>query len=242
METQPPTSIDLFETLATTRAIRRYRPDPVPPSDLARILWAATRAPTGSNRQSYRFLVLRDGPRAVTARALLGDAFRRSWAEKRELGGFDRGSGTDPHSPKARAAAAMQAYVDNFEACPVVILACLIRYRQPDPHEGASIYPACQNLLLAARGLGYGGVLTMWHHEVENELRDLLSIPDEAAMSATITLGRPMGSHGPVRRRPLQEVVAEDDWNTMAPWAVEFEGDLRVPPGMQTRSSETGPS
>ena len=54
--------MDLLDGLATTRAVRRYRPDPIPEADLATILWHATRAPSGSNRQPARFLVLRDGP------------------------------------------------------------------------------------------------------------------------------------------------------------------------------------
>jgi nitroreductase len=73
----------------------------------------------------------------------------------------------------------MQRFVDEFERIPVLILPCLVRYRQPAPTEGASIYPACQNLLLAARALGYGGVLSGWHHPVEGELRLLLGIPDD---------------------------------------------------------------
>ena len=64
-----------------------------------------------------------------------------------------------------------------------------VRYRDPTPTEGASVYPACQNLLLAARALGYGGVLTVWHGLVETELRALLGVPDTVFMAATITLG-----------------------------------------------------
>ena len=64
--------ISLLEGLATTRAIRRYTDDPIPEADLASILWHATRAPSGSNRQPFRFVVLRDGPAAVEAKALLG--------------------------------------------------------------------------------------------------------------------------------------------------------------------------
>ena len=63
----------------------------------------------------------------------------------------------------------------------MVVLVCLVRYRSPNPYEGASVYPACQNLLLAAHALGYGGALTMWHGAVEPELRSLLGIPDEVA-------------------------------------------------------------
>lgn len=210
--------MNVLEAIATTRAIRRYRPDPVTDDDLATILFSATRAPSGSNRQPFRFLVLRDGPRARQAKALLGQSFRTGWAEKRAADGYDDGSGEEADTPKARTARAMQHFVDHFEETPVVVLACIVRYRRPNPYEGASIYPACQNLLLAARALGYGGVLTQWHALVEDELRTLLEIPDGVGISATIPLGRPMGSHGPVRRRPLPELVFDDGWDQPAPY------------------------
>ncbi len=223
--------IGLLEGICTTRAIRRFRPDPIPDEDLATMLFAATRAPSGSNRQPFRFLVLRDGPRAVRAKAVLGEAFRAGWRAKREADGYDTGSGARPDSPKARTAAAMQHFVDNFERIPVVVLACLVRYRDPSPTEGGSVYPACQNLLLAARALGYGGVMTMWHGFVERELRDLLEIPDGVAIAATIPLGRPVGRHGPVRRRPLAELVFDDRWEGPAGWAVEPPGTVHTAAG-----------
>lgn len=213
--------MDLLDGIATTRAIRRYRPEPVPEEDLASILWHATRAPSGSNRQPVRFLVLRDGPAATEVRALLGEAYRAAWDAKRDAHGFDRGSGADPTSPKARAARAMQAYVDHFEQTPVIVLACIERWRAPHVSEGASVYPACQNLLLAARALGYGGVLSMWHGLVEDDLRRVLRLPDEAVIAGTVTLGVPEGRHGPVRRLPLRDVVYEDTWGGDAPWAVD---------------------
>lgn len=232
----PGAELGLLEGLATTRAIRRYRPDPIPEEDLASILWHATRAPSGSNRQLFRFLVLRDGPTARRAKELLGSAFRAGWAAKRAADGYATGSGVDPRSRKARQAVAMQQYVDRFEQTPVVVLACLIRHRPPNPYEGASIYPACQNLLLAARALGYGGVITMWHHAVEDELRVLLGIPDDVALSACITLGRPEGGHGPVRRRPLAELVFDGAWGTPAPWARDPEGTRHTQAGPPTRT------
>ncbi|MGQ0832693.1 MAG: nitroreductase family protein [Microthrixaceae bacterium] len=228
--TSPPVS--LLEGLATTRAIRRFTTDPIPEADLATILWHASRAPSGSNRQPFRFVVLRDSPSAREAKALLGRSFREMWATKREADGYERGTGVEGSSPKARMARTMQHFVDHFEEAPVVVLPCLVRYRAPYPSEGASVYPACQNLLLAARALGYGGVMTVWHAFVEDELRALLGIPDEVAIAATIPLGRPAGAHGPVRRRPLAELVFEDRWDQPAPWALD-------PPG--TRFTSAGP-
>jgi len=201
-------AVTLLDGLATTRAIRRYTDEPIPDDDLTEILWHAGRAPSGSNRQPFRFLVLRDGDRALAAKALLGEAFRAGWNAKREADGYR----------PSRFADSMQRYVDRFEHTPVVILACLDRYRSPSPYEGASIYPACQNLLLAARALGYGGALTMWHLGVEAELRALLDIPDTVALSACITLGVPEGHHGPLKRKPVAEIVYDDAWGRAAPW------------------------
>lgn len=214
-------TLGALDALATTRTIRRYTDEPVEPDDLASILWHASRAPSGSNRQPFRFLVLRDGDRARSAKALLGESFRRGWAAKRRHDGYDEGSGTDLTSPKARMAATMQHFVDHIEDVPVIVLVCLERYREASPYEGASVYPACQNLLLAARALGYGGALTQWHLAVESELRELLEIPDQVALSACITLGRPAGRHGPVRRHPVRHVTYDDRWGAHAEWATE---------------------
>lgn len=224
--------MDLLDAITTTRAIRRYRSDPIPDEDLARILFAASRAPSGSNRQPFRFLVLRDGPAAMEARAVLGRTFRAMWDAKLEADGYADGSGTDPSSPKARMAATMRSFVDHIEEAPVIVLPCLVRWRAPDPTEGASIYPACQNLLLAARDLGYGGVMTVWHKPAEAELASVLGIPEHVSIAATIPLGRPTGSHGPVRRRPLRELVFEDRWEEAPAWAND-------PPG--TRHTQAGP-
>ena len=225
-------TVGLLEGLTSTRTIRRYRDEPIPESALRDILFAATRAPSGSNRQPFRFLVLTDGPKAREAKRLIGESATRLWGQKREHDGYDQGSGEDQNSPKARMARTMQGYVESFGRVPVLILPCLIRYRDPSPTEGASIYPACQNLLLAARALGYGGAFTGWQQGVDAELHELLRIPDDVFLAGTITLGRPEGAHGPVRRRPLGELVMSEQWGEAAQWAID-------PPG--TRHTSAGP-
>jgi nitroreductase len=221
-----PQSIGLLEGMATTRAIRRYAPEPIPDDVLSSIMWHASRAPSGSNRQKFRFLVLRDGPKALAAKALLGESFREGWYSKEANDGYADGSGSDENSPKSRMARAMRHFVDNFEQTPVVVLACLVRYRPENYAEGSSVFPAVQNLLLAARAHGYGGVITGWHHHVEAELRELLGIPDGVAIHATVPMGKPLGSHGPVRRQPVSQLIYDDEWDQSAEWAADPEGTV----------------
>jgi nitroreductase len=226
----PSDAVGLLEGLTTTRAIRRYRNEPVPPEVLRAVLFAATRAPSGSNRQPFRFLILTDGPMAHQAKTLIGQGARRTWGAKRQVDRYDVGSGGVESSPKSRMARTMQRYVDEFEHVPVLILPCLVRYREPTPIEGASVYPACQNLLLAARALGYGGAFTGWNFMVDKELRELLEIPEGTFIAGTITLGKPAGRQGPVRRRPLSELVYEERWGAAPEWAID-------PPGTQFTSA-----
>ncbi len=226
----PKDNIGLLEGLSSTRAIRRYTNEAIPEQALRDMLFAATRAPSGSNRQPFRFLVLTDGKKAQQAKALIAKSAQQIWAIKLERDQYKKGSGTDENSPKSRMARTMQAYVDNFADVPCLVLPCLIRYREPQPTEGASLYPAVQNLLLAARGLGYGGVITGFHAMVEDDLKALLGIPDDVFIGCTVTLGKPAGKHGPVRRRPMSELVFEEEWEDSATWAID-------PPGTEFTSA-----
>jgi nitroreductase len=225
-------AVGLLEGINSTRAIRRYRDESIPEKDLRDMLFAATRAPSGSNRQPFRFVVLTDSEKAKQAKVLIKQGAESVWRAKKTNDQYDQRSGTDSDSPKARMARTMDSYVENFDKVPALILPCLVRYREPTPMEGASVYPAVQNLLLAARALGYGGVITGFHHMVESELKNLLGIPEEVFVSCTVTLGKPKGKHGPVRRRPMNELVYGDTWNESADWAVDPAG---------TRHTSAGP-
>lgn len=215
------TILTLSEGLATTRSIRRYSSEPVTDAQLANTLFLATRAPSGSNRQPFRFVVLRHGPQAMKVRALLAEGAAEVWDEKKAKGEF---RSKDPRSATARMVASMDRYVATFADAPVIVLPCMIRYREPQVTEGASVYPAVQNLLLGARANGLGGALTMFHGLREAEIRAELSIPEEAFIAATITIGVPAGKHGPVRRKPLDQLVYEDSWGGEVEWAVDPQG------------------
>jgi nitroreductase len=210
---------DLYEGLVTTRAIRRYRPDDVPEDDLCKMLFAATRGPSGHNTQPFRFLVLRRNEEAAEARRILGEGFRIAWAPHRVE------PAEDDLSRRARMNRTMNHFVDHIAEAPVIVFACFRHEGQRDDiSAGASVYPACQNLLLAARALGYGGVMTQWHRPVVDRLEPALGLPDGVSIVNTIPLGRPVGSHGPVRRLPLPELVYEGRYGRPASWAQDPPG------------------
>ena len=226
-------SAGVLDAIATTRSIRRYLDEPVPDDVLRDICFAASRAPSGSNRQNFRMIVLTAGPEAEAAKQLVATAAKKLWATKRRSDGYESGSGIDDKSPKARMARSMDAYIENLPTVPALIFPCLIRHREPTPTEGASVYPAMQNLLLAARARGFGGVVTMWHMAAEKQLVELLEIPEGVFVAATVTLGKPAGNHGPVRRQPLAHFVYDGTWGNSPQWATD-------PPG--THYASAGPT
>jgi nitroreductase len=96
----------------------------------------------------------------------------------------------------------------------VWIVACLEEAAAPTRGSGASIYPAVQNMLLAARALGLGATLTTRHLLYEKEAEAALGLPPGVHSYAIIPIGYPMGKFGPVGRGPLKEIVYQDRWGT----------------------------
>lgn len=203
---------------STTRSIRRIAPDPIDDAVLERVLQAAVWAPSGGNRQPWRIVAVKD--RATKAH--LGRIYASEWARY-----VDRNmalvAGQPEHIVEAtrRGLATGTALAENLADVPVVVIFVF------DPDQvlptdadlgrvsvvgGASLYPAVQNLLLAARAEGLGGVLTTLIAPRESEVRELLGIPDKWGVYAMVPLGRPKGSHGPLRRAPLSTMVKWDRW------------------------------
>jgi nitroreductase len=198
--------------MRTARAIRRYRTDPVPDDVLARCLEAASWAPSGSNRQGWRFVVLR----SPEVRAVLGPAYRRGWAEM--AGAYGVAPEPADTSRRARLMRTMAHFVEHFEEVPVYVLFCVqARERETWLTDGASVYPAVQNFLLAAREEGLGAVMTTWFEYGAAELREVVGIPDDWLLAALVPVGWPVGSHGPVKRRPLSELASVDRWDNPRP-------------------------
>jgi nitroreductase len=195
----------LAEAMESQRAMRRLRPDPVDDETVLRCIELAMKAPTAGNRQSWEWIVVRD----PDVKHQLARLNRQAWSVSRRMGR------RRPNSLSAdRIREAVQWQADHFEETPVIVVACLRGTRpllsMATASFYASIYPAVQNLLLAARGLGLGGTLTtlpLWSTAL---VRRTLGLPRWVTPCAVIPLGWPRGSYGPTTRRPISEVVHLD--------------------------------
>ena len=105
--------------------------------------------------------------------------------------------------------------IEHMDDAPVLLLACIEHGGSTNLTTGSSIYPAVQNILLAARGLGLGSVLTTFHKQYEDEVREILGIPDNVETAALLPIGYPADGvrYGPTRRKPMEEVTHWDGWN-----------------------------
>jgi nitroreductase len=201
---------DLFEIIETTRAMRRLKPDPVPEELIQRILRAGVCAANGGNTQRWRFLVIKD--EAIKKRVQV--FYKRALDEV--VGPRYRNSAPPPGVTREqydRQHAAVEYLTVHFHEAPVWIVACLDEgTNTPTRGSGASIYPAVQNMLLAARALGLGATLTTRHLLYEKEAEAALGLPPGVHSYAIIPIGYPMGRFGPVGRGPLKEIVYQDRW------------------------------
>ena len=201
-------SMPIGEAMFTQRAIRRFRPDPIPMEDIRLVLEAASKAPNGGNHKIARFLV-------VTDRALIrefGALYREAWWAKR----WDDHRWTGPADipVEDRTHRSAMGLADDMKAAPCVVFALA----EP-PGVANSVIPACQNLMLAARALGIGSVPTTLHAKVMERFRALFGIPEEMVFHFCIPLGYPRGSFGPNVRRPTSETTSLDRWGAPVPWA-----------------------
>jgi nitroreductase len=202
--------MDFFDAVTTQRAMRRLKPDPIPEAALRQIMDAAICAPSGGNRQGWSFLVIRD----AVVRARLGELYRECWGELIKLPYYAGAAAEPPDSPAGKMLASARHLGEHLGEAPVLILACIAVDPgvTPTVTTGSSIYPAVQNIMLAARALGIGSCLTTIHRYRDAQLKELLGIPPSVETAALIPLGYPLGKFGRPPRRPLREVAFADRW------------------------------
>jgi nitroreductase len=202
-------SDDVWEVLSTARSIRRFTDEPVDDAVLDRCLEAATWAPNGANAQSWRFVVLR----SPEVRAAVAEAARRSLEVIEPVYGMTRPA-PDDDSRSARNDRATYELHDRAGELTSVLFTTYRYDTASDLLLGGSIFPAMQNFLLAARAHGLGACPTSWaSYGGEQLVRDAVGVPDEWMLAGHVVVGWPRGRHGPVRRRPLSDVVIRDRWN-----------------------------
>lgn len=208
--------IQLLDGIMTTRAMRRFSNEPVSDEDVWTCLRAAVQAPSGGNIQPYQFLVVRDSEK----RRSLADLYRQAWARYEPAivpDGFPSDKAREAWERNNRATAHLAA---NLEDVPVLVLVLMPKIDMTvHDEEGpmpvgpthASVYPAVQNFILAARSLGLGTALTTLHRIYEKEVQELFGIPDRYEVLALLPLGHPTGRWGVAPRgRPPENLTSWD--------------------------------
>jgi nitroreductase len=209
--------VDLYEGLLTTRAMRRFTDEPVTDEQVLACLRAAVQAPSGGNIQPYQFVVITDPSLREQVAALYLQAWERYAPAVAAI------------TPPAKDEEAAQRHQRNVDASddlarslgrvPVHVLVLMPKISMIVTDDAgemdvgptyASVYPAVQNLILAARAQGLGTVLTTVYRIHEDELRSLLDIPDRYEIVALLPLGHPRGRWGLAPRRPAESLTS---WN-----------------------------
>ena len=190
-----------FDVVRSQRGVRFYKPDPVSGEDVDRILRAAVRAPSASNKQDWVFVVVRD----PGVKRRLGELYRE---------GQQRSRGAGSSAPATRPQPGH--FAQDMEHVPVIVMVCIANggTRALGMAQAASIYPAAQNLMLAAAALGLGTRLTTIWHSAEAEIKELLGIPDDYSPAALIPLGYPAEPDhlGGSLRSSIADVTFNDRW------------------------------
>jgi nitroreductase len=222
------TELGVLEAIHSARAIRRFKPDPVPETILTEILDAAIRAPSAGNAQNWVFLVVRDAEQ----RRKLGVLYRKA---SDIASAMYAARGRPPHLTEEQFRRLMSSgsfLWDHLADAPVILVPCQTQPKIPPPEalppdmrarhleeqryveriRGASIYPAVQNVILACRAFGLGTTITTNHIRCEDEVKAVLGVPDDVQTFALMPIGYPLDSFGPVVRRPVAEVVYADRW------------------------------
>tara|TARA_B110000444_G_scaffold256528_1_gene293039 strand:- start:59 stop:721 length:663 start_codon:yes stop_codon:yes gene_type:complete len=216
--------MDVFEALYTTRAMRRVKEEPIPEEILKKMVDAAVRAPSGSNRQGWKFIVVTD----KQVKNQLGDFYREAWDYYiKEFYGnnADMGASNVRDEEKAeqvvRISKSASWLSENFHKVP----AQFVILSRNDP-TGSSIYPAIWNLMLAGRAHGIGTCLTtvlgMFNQEKAFEV---LNVPIDKGwqINAVVTAGYPLGKWGVAEREPVENVTFLNTWDNKPDW------DLKEP-------------
>ncbi len=197
------TDHDLFAVVSRQRACRTFSTEPVSDDDLAALLEAATYAPSAENRQPWEFVIVRD----AAARATIGELTQRAWEA------YGRPFSETRLSPSVLADVDRGA-TGGIAGAPVHVVVCVDLERGLEATIGSSLFPAIQNLLLAATAVGLGSALTTLTTTFAGELTELLALPPNVRPVAIIPIGRPARPLGKPRREPFAAHTHREQYGT----------------------------
>jgi nitroreductase len=207
-------SMDLFDAMYNCRAMRRLDSREVPEEMLLKLIDAANQAPSGSNMQNGRWLIVRD-PEVKKALADLNRIGVEGYIKPM----LEKPAGL-PHQSvdkRTRMAEAVMWQMEHMHEIPALVIACLefgVKVGGADVQRGGgSIWPGIQNLLLAARAMGLGAAPTTLALGDQDAVRSILNLPETMGALCLIPVGYPMGKFGPVSRKPVEEIVRFDRWS-----------------------------
>lgn len=207
----------LLDAIMTTRAIRRYTDEPVTDDEITTCLRAAVQAPNNGNIQPWQFVVITD----PATKQAVGDIYRKSYdrfeAAYNKMAPPPRNAEDAAHRERMKRASRYLA--DHIGEAPAMVAFLMPKIdltMQDD--EGpifigtthASVFPAVQNFILAARALGIGTAFTTVYRVYEDEVRETLAVPESFEIVALVPMGRPRGKFGVAPRRPAEKVT---HWN-----------------------------
>jgi len=207
--------MDLLDTLRSTGAVRGFTDEPVADATISAVLDAARFAPSGGNRQPWRVAVIKN----PQTRETMADLMRPIWQEYCGANAVGKRPFTFGKSIDAPPVAVPNALIDDIQQVPVVLaVAADLReiaimdgnLDRPPVVGGASIYPFCWSILLAARAHGLGGVLTTFLSRAEPAVAPTLGLPADHALVATIFLGVPTHQNTKLRRNPVNSFAFID--------------------------------
>jgi len=207
--------VSVLEAIRSLRSMRRLKSDPVEPEKLRLILEAAGKAPSGGNSQPWEFIVITDNAvkarlRDLTVQGLETYAKSNLRIPKDAIPEF-----LSPTNP-------VTSMAQSTDEVPVVILACLNTKRAKrlsdewgwleEQANWASVFPAVQNLLLAARALGLGTALSVFPLFRLKELKQLLKLPEFVKPGILIYVGYPTSRFSEPKRMPIETFIHSNAW------------------------------
>jgi nitroreductase len=216
MEDEMADEMGLFEVMYNCRAMRRIKPDAVPEDLLVKLIDAANQAPSGSNTQNGRWIVVRDRAQKEKLAELNRKVFELYTAPS---GNRQAALPHQTAEARGRMLEAVRWQAEHFAEIPALIIACLqvggpVRESfSAGAGAGGSIWPGVQNLLLAARALGLAATPTTFAIADRAAAKQVLGLPEDIEPFCLIPVGYPMGKFGPVTRKPVSEIMRFDRWS-----------------------------